>query len=148
MDVWTATERVEKLMREHGLSDWRFQFNRRKRAMGLCRYEAKTIELSIHFVTRNDAASVEDTILHEIAHALAGHAAGHGPRWRRVCAKIGAEPRRCGQAAMPAGKWQATCPSCGFEYSRYRRPPRGASYACSDCGFDRGKLLFRPRVNG
>lgn len=148
MDAWTATQLAESLMREHQLSDWRFRFNRRKRAMGLCRYEMKTIELSIHFVLRNDQAQVVDTILHEIAHALAGYAAGHGAKWRRICRQIGASPQRCGEPVMPAGKWRAICPSCGFEYSRYRRPPRGASYACSDCGFERGKLVFHPRVGG
>jgi predicted SprT family Zn-dependent metalloprotease len=132
-------------MAQHGLSHWRFAFNRRKRAMGLCRYEAQRIELSIYFIEANPASAVEDTLLHEIAHALAGQGAGHGPTWRRICRRIGATPTRCGQAEMPRGQWVAACPSCGREYERHRRPPSGYHYACSSCGHPRGKLSFRRR---
>ena len=41
------------LMSRHGLRDWTFAFNRRKRALGLCRYASKTIELSIYLVDAN-----------------------------------------------------------------------------------------------
>ena len=34
-----------------------------------------------------------DTILHEIAHAIAGANAGHGPVWKAVAKRIGAAPR-------------------------------------------------------
>ena len=114
--------------------------------MGLCRYHDRRIELSIHFVEANDHAAIEDTLLHEIAHALAGEAAGHGPRWRRICRQIGATPQRTGEAQMPAGKWVAACPSCGHEYQRHRRPPSGYRYACRACGHERGELRFERRT--
>jgi predicted SprT family Zn-dependent metalloprotease len=145
LDRWEAANEAEKLLTHHGLVGWRFAFNRRKRAMGLCRYDAQRIELSIHFVESNDAAAVRDTLLHEIAHALAGQAAGHGPRWRRICRQIGATPARCGDAAMPRGQWVATCPGCGGQYERHRRPPSGYHYACSRCGHKRGRLHFKRR---
>ena len=36
---------------------------------------------------------VKDTILHEIAHALAVARAGHGPAWKTVARRIGATPK-------------------------------------------------------
>jgi predicted SprT family Zn-dependent metalloprotease len=131
------------LMREHGLREWRFGFNRAKRTMGLCRHSERRIELSVYFVLANDAANVRDCILHEIAHAIAGARAGHGPKWRRICRRIGAIPERCGEARMPDGGWKATCPRCRREYTRHRRPKRHLIYSCSECGWDTGKLVFR-----
>jgi predicted SprT family Zn-dependent metalloprotease len=131
------------LMREHGLSKWTFSFNRAKRIMGLCRHRERRIELSVYFVLANSEASVRDCILHEIAHAIAGLEAGHGPKWRRICQKIGATPERCGDAQMPDGKWQAICPKCQRNYTRHHRPRRRLSYSCSDCGFEQGRLMFR-----
>jgi predicted SprT family Zn-dependent metalloprotease len=147
VDRWDAAHLAETLLSRHGLSErgWRFRFNRRKRAMGLCRYDAKHIELSIHFVASNSRAAIEDTLLHEIAHALAGQAAGHGAKWRHICRELGATPTRCGEAAMPPGQWVATCPGCGSEHQRHRRPPSGYHYACKQCGHQRRKLIFRRR---
>jgi predicted SprT family Zn-dependent metalloprotease len=145
MDRWDAAALARQLLTKHGLTDWTFAFNRRKRAMGLCRFEQRRIELSIHFATANDEAAVRDTLLHEIAHALAGPAAGHGPKWQRICRQIGASPDRLGEAAMPPGRWIATCPGCGHQYERHRRPPSGYHYACSRCGHKRGKLQFKRR---
>ena len=38
---------------------------------------------------------VTDTILHEIAHALAGPGAGHGPAWKATASRLGATPKSC-----------------------------------------------------
>lgn len=131
-------------MTQHGLSGWSFGYNRRKRSLGLCRYEEKRIELSIYFVTNNSLEAVEDTILHEIAHALAGPEAGHGEHWKRVCRQIGAIPERCDSTArMPKGHWRGVCAKCGLEYTRYRRPLRNRQYACRSCGPTTGKIVFR-----
>lgn len=111
--------------------------------MGLCNYAARRIELSALFVAMNDEKLVCDTILHEIAHALAGHRAGHGPRWVAVCHRLGVAPNRtCGSATMPRGPIRARCPGCGLEHHRHRRPLRGRTYYCRACGPERGGLLF------
>jgi len=132
-----------ELMARHGLSCWAFRFNRRRRAMGLCHYAHRRIELSLPFVLANGEARVRDTILHEIAHALAGHAAGHGPRWRAICRRIGATSQRCGQATMPQGPWRAACPACNRAFHRHRRPPSHCRYACPHCGPAHGLLTFQ-----
>jgi predicted SprT family Zn-dependent metalloprotease len=131
------------LMAQHGLHDWHFAFNRRKRCMGLCRHATRSIELSIYLVDWNGPEEVRDTILHEIAHALVGPGHGHDAVWKRKCVEVGARPQRCGQAGMPAGKWQARCGECGQQFHRHRRPKRLEGWFCRSCGPERGQLVWR-----
>lgn len=136
-------QQAQDLMLTHGLADWQFRFNRRKCSMGLCVYGRHTIELSVHLVERNGADEILDTILHEIAHALVGPRHGHNRVWKRKAIEIGARPQRCGQADMPAGAWQAHCPTCGQLYNRHRKPKRMRGWHCPRCGSERGKLYWR-----
>jgi predicted SprT family Zn-dependent metalloprotease len=146
MNPIDAAELARQLMDAHGLNDWRFRFNNRKQALGICCHSDRRIELSRYFVKDNDAAAVRDTLLHEIAHAIAGHDAGHGPRWRAVCRRIGARPERVDRKAnMPAGQWVAVCRQCGHAYDRHRRPMKRAVYYCRDCGKAGGELAFARR---
>lgn len=135
------------LMTKHGLFGWQFKFNRAKRQMGVCRYPIRNrpgrIELSVHLVERNDEAEIRDTILHEIAHALVGPKHGHDAVWKAKCLEIGAMPKRCGQAAMPIGKWRATCPGCLGNFHRHRRPKRRIGFYCRACGPERGSIVWR-----
>jgi len=145
VDLFSAQQSANNLMVQHGLieSGWSFAFNRRKRSLGLCRYETKRIELSVFFVTSNNEPEVRDTILHEIAHALAGHRSGHGPAWVDACRQLGATPDRiCSTATMPKGSYNAQCPACDQQHNRHRRPMRGRTYYCRGCGSKRGKLQF------
>ena len=142
MNPHDAAALARHLMAQHGLTGWTFAFNRRKRGMGLCIYQPKRIELSYHFVIRNDQHDIRDTILHEIAHALAGPKAAHGPAWKRICQQIGATPARCGQADMPRGRWRAACPGCQRQHHRHRRPMTDRTYFCRHCGPEAGKLNF------
>lgn len=148
MTIFDAQQLAIDLMTRHGLlaKRWSFRFNHAKRMLGVCKFHEKRIELSRHFVEANSREAVEDTILHEIAHALAGPKAGHGPKWKAVCERIGAKPQRVDrQSAMPAGRWVATCPSCDSKHHRLRRPLRGRTYACRQCGPKLGKLNWRLR---
>lgn len=152
------------LMARHGLdSSWRFRFNHARRRMGMCYYPARRvqlwpprvlvrpgrIELSIHFVERNGDEEIRDTILHEIAHALAGQKAGHGPRWRQIAQAIGARPERCSlTATMPKGRWLAVCPNCNREHHRHRRPRSLGGYHCRACGPELGAITWRRGSSG
>jgi predicted SprT family Zn-dependent metalloprotease len=138
-----ARQLALRLLAAHGLQDWSFAFNRRKRSMGMCFYERQAIELSIWFIERNAEEAIRDTLLHEIAHALVGPGHGHDEVWKQKCIAIGAQPVRCGQADMPAGRWQARCTSCDFCYYRHRRPKRLKGWFCRTCGPERGKLVWR-----
>ncbi|MCL2639231.1 MAG: SprT-like domain-containing protein [Phycisphaerales bacterium] len=148
MEFGVAERMGRELIAGHGLREWRFGWNRRKRALGLCRYREKRIELSLYFVRDNDERMVRETILHEVAHALAGEKAGHGVKWRAMCAKVGCKAERCdkGAAVMPYGRWRGRCVGCGKEYWRHRRPMRGAKYWCRTCGSEKGKVQFFMQV--
>lgn len=143
MDFNDASTLARELIAGHGLRGWGFRYNRGKRTLGMCDYTRKRIELSGYFVAHNDEPAVRDTILHEIAHALAGEKAGHGPKWRAVCRRIGAVPERLDHTAvMPKGHWAATCPGCGAVHRRFRRPLLGRTYICRSCGEAKGTLQF------
>ena len=111
------------LMNQHGLTGWKFAFDRSVRRFGACKYgrfgQAGTISLSAPLTVRNSVEHVKDVILHEIAHALAGHAAGHGPEWRNIARIIGAKPERCYSSAevvQPKGKYTVTCKHCNKSF--------------------------------
>ena len=89
------------LMSKHHLigKGWTFNWNNRKRAFGICDYRKKEISLSkFMFNNTKEKARLDflDTILHEIAHALAfindGHC-GHGKPWKKWAVKVGANPK-------------------------------------------------------
>lgn len=148
MSYVDAAALADRLLREHGLArrGWTFRFNNAKRSLGLCRYADRRIELSRHFVLGASRQAVRETLLHEIAHALAGSTAGHGPRWKAICLQIGARPERLASEAdaahLPQGRWRADCPKCGHSYRRFRSPTRNATYWCRTCGPRNGRLRF------
>jgi predicted SprT family Zn-dependent metalloprotease len=135
MNVQVAHHLAIQLMRKHGLIDkgWRFEFDNAKRRFGVCRFRSKRIGLSKPLTLVNDVEQVQDTILHEIAHAIAGYAAGHGPEWKEVCVQIGAKPERCyteEDTTTIAGKYRAVCGGCGKTYHRHKKVPAGRRQAC------------------
>lgn len=130
-------------MAQHQLVGWTFSFNSRKRSMGLCLYATQSIELSIHLVDRNSDAEIVDTLLHEIAHALVGPGHGHDSTWKQKCLEIGATPKRCGDADMPTGRWQASCGGCQQSFSRHRKPRTLTGWHCRSCGSEKGRLTWR-----
>ncbi len=88
-----VAQEAGELMDKHGLKSWNFRFSSARRAIGLCKEKEKIIQLGRHHAANDPPEQVTDTILHEIAHALAGAAAGHGPSWCNVAKRIGATPR-------------------------------------------------------
>ena len=89
-----------------------------------------TIELARYAVESPELHDdVRDTLLHEVAHAIAGHTAGHGPAWKAVCVEIGAKPERCvsltddqREAVVKAThpKWTLECVPCGVKGHAHR----------------------------
>ncbi len=143
MDVKELEALAAAAFLKHGLKGWTFATTRAKRRLGACNYGAKRIEISEYYAKNNSRESIIDTLLHEIAHALAGPAAGHGPHWKMVAMRIGATPRACarpGEVNLQPGNWQATCPACGAVIERYRRPRSLTGYRCVCPG--RGSLTF------
>ena len=80
------------LMDHHGLQEWSLRFGNARRKLGECRAKEKLIVLSRSHALGGAPAEITDTILHEIAHALAGPKAGHGPAWKAIARRLGATP--------------------------------------------------------
>lgn len=136
MNLHDARNMAISMMAEHGLdtpSGWTFAWDNARRRFGACSWTRKTISLSRHIVGLNDEHHVRQTVLHEIAHALAGTGEGHGPRWRRIAVSIGDDGSRCydsNEVVTPAAGWIGTCPTCGREVKRHTRK---RSLACGKC---------------
>ena len=81
------------LMDAHGLEEWTLRFGAAQRRLGACLEQPKIIEIARWHAAHDEPGQVTDTVLHEIAHALAGTSAGHGPVWKAVARRIGATPR-------------------------------------------------------
>lgn len=146
LNQWNTSTLARTLMNQHGLGHWAFGYDRAKRRAGCCKHRIQTITLSIHYVIRNDDDEIKDTILHEIAHALAGPGAGHGHKWKAICRQIGAKPVRCydsNRVNMPKGRYKATCGGCKKEFHRHRRVRPNSFRYCTACGPERGLLSFK-----
>jgi len=81
------------LMDEHGLDAWTFAFLEAERRLGDCHFQERVIRIGRAHALDAGEAEIRDTILHEIAHALAGPEARHGPKWKAIAKRIGATPR-------------------------------------------------------
>ena len=130
-----------ELMGKHGLLEkgWKFELDNAKRRFGYCRYAPKIISISKHLAKLNTEDQVKDTILHEIAHALAGPRAGHYSKWRYQAMAIGAKPERCynGDVVQPPHKWLGTCPN-GHETKRMKRMKVACAKCCNE--FNHGRF--------
>lgn len=134
-----AYELANRLLREHNLNTWSFDINyRAKRRLGCCKYRYKTIELS-SWVLELCPEKAENTIRHEVAHALVGPGYGHGQIWKRAAIKLGARPETCTSVApeqMAPHKWFLVCPGCGWKgYGSYRKRSRGYRSRCCKMTF-------------
>ncbi len=84
---------ARRLMDEHGLTDWRLAFVESGRRLGDCHYRDRVIRIGrAHALAGNDEG-IRDTVLHEIAHALAGPDTHHGPLWKAIARRVGATPK-------------------------------------------------------
>jgi len=147
VNLHIAEQLALRVMAHWGLTarGWRFSFDRAKKRFGSCRHHEKRITLSRPLTEIGSEADVLDTIRHEVAHALAGPRAGHGPKWKAMAEQVGAKPERCGEGPLLRdGNYVAVCPTCGRAYYRYRRPKRGTVYLCRQ---DRSRISFRPVAN-
>ena len=64
-------------------TQWTFGFDLSTTRAGVCRYRDKRIDLSVSYCLRATRADVENTLLHEIAHAIVGAEHGHNAAWQR-----------------------------------------------------------------
>lgn len=116
--------------------EFRFQFDRAVRRFGCCHHNLKLITLSKALTELNSLEQVKDTILHEIAHAMAGIGHGHDQYWKSICRQIGATPERCyklSEVVQPIKQYRylAVCEHCGHHSYKMRKPR--STYSCGHC---------------
>ena len=133
-----------ELMGKHGLLEkgWKFEWDRAERRYGHCRYRDRVITISEKLALINEWDETRETILHEIAHALAPNH-HHDAHWRAVALSIGSNGVRCyGEDEVVAvpGKWVGECPLCGHT-TRKRKQPR-EKIACKQCCDDLNNGYF------
>ena len=121
-----VNEFAQEQLQKWGLRRWRIVWGKAKKQLGLCVYDKELIRLSVVCLEAYGVEAMKNTVLHEIAHALAP-GDGHGRIWRQWCEAVGADPSRLYDAgdaykaiAKKHTKWTATCQNCGEVYKRMR----------------------------
>jgi predicted SprT family Zn-dependent metalloprotease len=128
---------ADALIALHLDATWSFGFDRARTRAGLCNYANKRITVSRHLIERADDDEIHQTLLHEVAHALAGPRAGHGPGWKAIARDLGYIGGRLHDGAIAAelAPWIGTCPR-GHVVHRHRRPGQPVSCAACSRKFD------------
>lgn len=123
---------ADALIRLHLDPSWTFAFDNARTRAGLCSYDKKRISVSRLLAARYDDDEIHQVLLHEVAHAIAGAGAGHGPRWKKIARDLGYEGKRLhgGAIADELAPWIGHCPN-GHVHYRYKRPTRVVS--CAKC---------------
>ena len=137
IEIWARA-----LIRLHLDETWSFGFDSAKRRLGACHYQAKRITVSRYLVPLLEDDEIHQTLLHEVAHAIAGPEANHNAEWLRVARELGYEgdARHPSPGAVDLAPWVGECPNGHLSY-RYREPQREAS--CGRCArhFTRSALI-------
>lgn len=131
-----VTKYAKDMMYAHQLHEWTFKYNKRTNVCGLCYDDTKEIQLSQHYVSDPlvPLTVIFDTVLHEIAHALAGWEAAHGPKWKETALRIGCSGLICNPVWFGlAPKYHLACPCGKVHFARHRRPIK-RQYSCQQCG--------------
>ncbi len=124
---------LEGKLEEHGLAvaGWTGGLDGAVQRFGVCRPGRRQITVSRHLAAINSEEEVLNTVLHEIAHALAfiehGRQCGHDHRWRAIATRIGARPRRCfsgGETNTVTGSYYLVHRDTGEVFRTYYRRPR------------------------
>ena len=144
MTINQAITLAKKIMSNHPeLKYWTVTTNNRKTAFGVCKYGPREIQLSALLVPAMTEDAIQDTIIHEIAHALCiGH--NHDNVWKKKCVELGGNGQRCGGANKfkdgkvgqqvlleKIAKYTLSCPCCNHKSYKTRKPTRSTS--CGIC---------------
>lgn len=120
------------ILEQHNCYGWTVRINSRLRTVaGKCRHASKTIEIASWLLNAPEEKQ-RDTLLHEVAHAIAGAGNGHNSIWRQIARRIGARPERCYDAETAVYNrkevarvyYRCTWPLDGRCEVKYQRKPR------------------------
>lgn len=131
-----------RLLYRHGLYNWgwKFEFHRQKKVSGLCFFYKKKITISKFLSIGSPEYLVQNTLLHEIAHALVGYGNGHNEVWRKKFIDIGGNGKIKGDYKKPT--FIAKCDECKSTFQCHRRVNR----ICKECYPHKFELLLWERV--
>ncbi len=129
---------ADRLLQQHQLADWHFEFDHSTRRAGRCHYRTKTISLSSDLARNAAEADIRETLLHEIAHALVGRKHHHDAIWKARAREIGASGERCHRLQFSTPRYAITCENQCWTHTAQRRNPR---LICRKCG---GKIIYTP----
>lgn len=141
-DLLAVRREAEVLIATHLDPSWTFAFDNAKRRAGACDYARQRITLSRYLTARYDDETNRQTLLHEVAHALAGARAGHGAVWTRTARGLGytGGVTHHGETATELAPWVGVCPAGHVAY-RHRKTTRATSCAKCSRHFDE-RFLF------
>lgn len=131
-DLQKVTVWANALIRMHLDPSWTFGFDNAKKRAGACHFSRRRITVSRYLAARFSDDDIHQTLLHEVAHAIAGATAGHGPAWKRVARELGyvGGTTHSLETATELAPWVGVCPNGHLAY-RHRRPSRPTS--CTRC---------------
>jgi len=131
---------IKKHQSESALdADWQFGFDLAPARGGICRYTEKLITLSVTFCLKASRQEITDTILHEIAHAIAGHRHGHNRTWKAIAQRIGCTGERCHEIKHTVPGWRGQC-DCSNQWTRQRLSRQARWFVCRSC---KGQIRWR-----
>jgi SprT protein len=122
MDLGEAEVLAKDLLNIY-VPKYRFRWMNEKTVNGRCFWNTNIIELSRPLTQLRTKAAVENTIMHEIAHALTpgDH---HGAKWQNQMRKFGLKPERCSSDDVDRSSisnWEAVCKGCKEKFHMIRK---------------------------
>ena len=123
---------TKAMLAKFGKDDWSVKMSPIATKMyGCADFAKREVRISAKLAAVNPAARTRNTIAHEVAHVIAGYAAGHGAKWKEACALTGAEPKACYSSAdvtaVPS-RFVGKCKACGEQVGTRNKAPRTNGY--------------------
>ena len=142
-DMLTLEENALNVLDQTGLTElgWTFRWNSQRSNAGMCKYNHKRIEVSAVIAEYVTPESTWNTVLHEVAHALAGPHAGHGPKWLATCKELGGSGNvsttldgDIAERFTRSSRWVGKCPNdLTHRTYRDRLTQKARRAACGEC---------------
>jgi predicted SprT family Zn-dependent metalloprotease len=129
-DLQVIAARATAWLVAHQLEGWSFQFDHAPTRAGCCNYQTRVISLAHAYARTAADEAIDETLLHEIAHALVGQAHGHGPVWQAHARALGCAGTRCHEVQFTPPRYIVTCEHRCWVTTAERRQ-RGA--VCRTC---------------
>ena len=123
---------------------WEFGFNLDPVRGGVCRFEERRIEVSVSYCHRESPSGVENSIVHEITHAIVGYDHHHDAVWKAMNLRLGGDGKRCHDVEHTPPRWVGHC-ACGNRWQRHRLSRRTRTGICPKC---RGRIHWERHVGG